>query len=104
MAFLRIIANSRLLSVLREDKREIFRAAADAQRIGDHLLGFHPLYGEKLSAEQALDTAENISSAKAPTGPMPDHIRKRLKNGEQPTVPAMTITSADPPAPVHRPR
>ena len=27
---------------LKEDKREIFRAAADAQRIADYLLAFHP--------------------------------------------------------------
>ena len=29
---------------LKEDKREIFRAAADAQRIADMELGFHPAY------------------------------------------------------------
>ncbi len=29
---------------LRRDKREIFRAAADAQRIADYLLAFHPDY------------------------------------------------------------
>ncbi|QDJ12265.1 DNA primase traC (plasmid) [Roseomonas mucosa] len=31
---------------LKEDKREIFRAAADAQRIADYLLAFHPDYAE----------------------------------------------------------
>ena len=29
---------------LKEDKREIFRAAADAQKIADMELGFHPDY------------------------------------------------------------
>jgi antirestriction protein ArdC len=32
------------LERLRNDNREIFRAAADAQRIADYLLGFHPDY------------------------------------------------------------
>ncbi len=32
------------LGKLRDDKREVFRAAADAQRIADYLLAFHPAY------------------------------------------------------------
>ena len=32
------------LSKLRDDKREVFRAASDAQRIADYLLAFHPAY------------------------------------------------------------
>src|SRR5690242_20115902 len=32
------------LKSLRHDKREVFRAAADAQRIADYLLAFHPAY------------------------------------------------------------
>ena len=32
------------LSKLRDDKKEIFRAASDAQRIADYLLAFHPDY------------------------------------------------------------
>jgi len=36
---------------LREDKREIFRAAADAQRIADMILGFHPAYAAQMEAE-----------------------------------------------------
>lgn len=32
------------LKSLRGDKREVFRAAADAQRIADYLLAFHPAY------------------------------------------------------------
>jgi antirestriction protein ArdC len=36
---------------LKDDKREIFRAAADAQRIADMLLGFHPAYAPQLEVE-----------------------------------------------------
>lgn len=32
------------LEKLRADRKEIFRAAADAQRIADYLLAFHPDY------------------------------------------------------------
>src|SRR5664279_4786841 len=39
------------LKPLKEDKREIFRAAADAQRIVDMILGFHPDYPAKNTAE-----------------------------------------------------
>jgi antirestriction protein ArdC len=37
------------LSVLKSDRREIFRAAADAQQIVDCLLGFHPDFAAKPS-------------------------------------------------------
>jgi antirestriction protein ArdC len=39
------------LKALKEDKREIFRAAADAQKIADMLLGFHPEYHALIQAE-----------------------------------------------------
>ena len=32
---------------LRSDRKEVFRAAADAQRIADYLLAFHPAYAER---------------------------------------------------------
>lgn len=38
---------------LKNDKREIFRAAADAQKIADMQLGFHPDYAAKLETELA---------------------------------------------------
>jgi antirestriction protein ArdC len=38
---------------LKSDRKEIFRAAADAQRIADYLLAFHPAY----AADAAIDTA-----------------------------------------------
>jgi len=41
------------LQRLKDDKREIFRAAADAQRIADYLLNFHPEYRAHLAAAEA---------------------------------------------------
>jgi antirestriction protein ArdC len=43
------------LRVLRNDKKEVFRAATDAQRIADYLLGFHPDYRERLRATAEKD-------------------------------------------------
>jgi len=39
------------IKALKDDKREIFRAAADAQRIADMELGFHPDYAAQMQAE-----------------------------------------------------
>jgi antirestriction protein ArdC len=39
------------IKALKDDKREIFRAAADAQRIADMELGFHPDYAARMQAE-----------------------------------------------------
>src|ERR1700747_2142573 len=47
------------LETLRSDRKEIFRAAADAQRIADYLLVLHPDY-----AARNLDTT--ISAEEAP--------------------------------------
>jgi len=47
------------VSKLKEDKREIFRAAADAQRIADYLLTFHPDYAE---AEKVTGGDESAAS------------------------------------------
>jgi antirestriction protein ArdC len=46
------------LQRLKDDKREIFRAAADAQRIADYLLNFHPEYRAHLAAAEA-DTGQD---------------------------------------------
>ena len=43
---------------LRSDKREIFRAAADAQKIADYLLQFHPDFAAQDSAPDETDPAE----------------------------------------------
>jgi antirestriction protein ArdC len=34
------------IAVLKQDRREVFHAAAEAQRIADYILGFHPDYAE----------------------------------------------------------
>jgi antirestriction protein ArdC len=46
------------LEKLRSDRKEIFRAAADAQRIADYLLAFHPDY-----ATSHYDTPETAPAA-----------------------------------------
>jgi len=59
------------LEKLRSDRKEIFRAAADAQRIADYLLAFHPEYAN--SQPRPPDTApvtDDRDTADAPE-PMP---------------------------------
>ena len=46
------------LERLRSDRKEIFRAAADAQRIADYLLAFHPDYANSQSGSE-----ESIAAA-----------------------------------------
>ena len=48
------------IRTLREDKREIFRAASDAQKIADYLLAFHPEYAH---ATQPVDPADEGDGA-----------------------------------------
>ncbi len=56
------------LGKLRDDKREIFRAAAAAQRIADYCLGFHPDYGatpdeaQEPEPEQATEEAQKLAA------------------------------------------
>ncbi len=42
---------------LRSDRKEIFRAAAEAQRIADYLLAFHPAYAERNDLTGAAEDA-----------------------------------------------
>jgi len=49
---------------LKEDKREIFRAAADAQRIADYLLAFHPDFAE--AAEPGSDGESALAAETEP--------------------------------------
>ena len=53
------------LKALRHDKREIFRAAADAQKIADHCLGFHPAYAVKMKADAATPDTDDAPAAPA---------------------------------------
>ena len=55
MAFLHIIANSRLLEVLRDDDRAIVRAASAASKAADYLLAFRPEFDQPVGAVQSLD-------------------------------------------------
>jgi antirestriction protein ArdC len=52
------------LKNLREDKREIFRACAEAQRMADMCLGFHPEYAKEKAAEK-VDVLEAEVKAEA---------------------------------------
>jgi antirestriction protein ArdC len=47
------------LERLRNDNREIFRAAADAQRIADYLLGFHPDYVAYIAGQVQEEADDN---------------------------------------------
>ena len=59
------------LEQLRSDRKEIFRAAADAQRIADYLLAFHPDYAiSQAGPPDGLSTADDGKAADAPE-PMP---------------------------------
>ena len=54
------------LERLRSDRKEIFRAAADAQRIADYLLAFHPAYAARNDANDAAcvgDEPERLQEA-----------------------------------------
>jgi len=58
------MANLRLLERLRSDRKEVFRAAADAQRIADYLLAFHPAYAARHgSAGGEGDTSSDAAAA-----------------------------------------
>ena len=63
---------SNWLKALKDDKREIFRAAADAQRIADMVLGFHPNFSADITAN--------------PT--QPDPVRPQCKDSAPLAVPA----------------
>jgi antirestriction protein ArdC len=52
------------LGRLRDDKREVFRAAADAQRIADYLLAFYTAYADR---SKSRDTATKEATAVADT-------------------------------------
>jgi antirestriction protein ArdC len=55
------------LEKLRSDRKEIFRAAADAQRIADYLLAFHPDYANRQAGSpESASTAGDGDAAEAP--------------------------------------
>ena len=58
------------LEKLRSDRKEIFRAAADAQRIADYLLAFHPDYANSQAGSPESGSADDRDAADPPE-PMP---------------------------------
>jgi antirestriction protein ArdC len=54
------------LDQLRSDRKEIFRAAADAQRIADYLLAFHPDYAARVAGPDRHDAAGQANEAMTP--------------------------------------
>lgn len=55
------------LEKLRSDRKEIFRAAADAQRIADYLLAFHPDYANSQAGPPESESiADDCDPADAP--------------------------------------
>ena len=57
------------ISALRSDRKEIFRAAAEAQRVADWLLNFHPDYAVRHKTGTAASLEDEApSSAPAPSG------------------------------------
>jgi len=51
---------------LKDDKREIFRACADAQRIVDMVLGFHPNYAQNAETAQRGQAHDGANGAERP--------------------------------------
>lgn len=51
------------LKALRSDRKEIFRAAADAQKIADYLLAFHPDYARRAGHGSAVEQEPDAPSA-----------------------------------------
>jgi antirestriction protein ArdC len=52
--------------VLKQDRREIFHAAAEAQRMADYILGFHLDYAETpVDSSDAEDDSAPAASALA---------------------------------------
>jgi antirestriction protein ArdC len=54
------------LEKLRSDRKEIFRAAADAQRIADYLLAFHPDYANRQAGPPDNESAGDAADAPEP--------------------------------------
>ncbi|MEO8714800.1 MAG: zincin-like metallopeptidase domain-containing protein [Acetobacteraceae bacterium] len=57
------------LERLKSHRKEIFRAAADAQRIADYLLAFHPDYAQAAARSGGDETREPATEPSASNGP-----------------------------------
>jgi antirestriction protein ArdC len=59
------------LDKLRDDKKEVFRAASDAQRIADYLLAFHPAYAQRTGGgDEEQNTQEPDASVESTSSTM----------------------------------
>jgi Zincin-like metallopeptidase len=69
------------IAVLKQDRREIFHAVAEAQRMADYILGFHPDYAETPSessdAEGEGATSMPLCSRPEPGGAKARSLRTR---------------------------
>ena len=54
------------LEKLRSDRKEIFRAAADAQRIADYLLAYHPDYAKRQAGPPESESGTDNGDAAEP--------------------------------------
>ncbi len=70
------------IKALKGDKREIFKAAADAQRIADLALGFHPDYAAHAEAEASQTLAPEDTLAPAASFSAP--VARRTYGGPTP--------------------
>ncbi len=59
------------IRALKDDKREIFRAAADAQRIADMELGFHPAFAASVQADSSHEDETTAPETGPPKVPSP---------------------------------
>lgn len=76
------------LEVLRRDPREIFRAAAEAQRIADWVLERHPEYARAAEAERRAD-AERQATREAS-----EAVRDQERIADTPALPATHVAAA----------
>lgn len=87
------------LDALRKDKREIFRAAGDAQRIADWCLSRHPAYRAAMESEADMDgvcipIVDSSREAVAAASEMPEHLRRKLGMVPPPASPQTDPTAA----------
>ena len=71
------------LKALKDDKREIFRAASDAQKISAHCLNFHPEYRAAMAAEAIEAKEEAEPEAPAPAVPVAPDFRAALERAAE---------------------
>jgi antirestriction protein ArdC len=92
------------LKALKEDKREIFRAASDAQKIADYELAFHPDF-KAADAVEAKDEVEVEPEAPAPYTPAAPDFRAALERNASRSpaeIAAFAAAAGPPPAPDFR--